>query len=203
MSRSIRSLKNEAVSFSVRESSTYASDQCGVWEGIAAFHRSHGTTSETGAMRDACEQRREGLVAYLASFPCQENQCGMAVLIKGRVAGVEFVSRAGAYSHIHGKLLGSYVMDIPMAPAGSSGPSEKKVVKILDRVMSATEERFPSVGAGEDCRFTAQGLVGSALACGNWYVHSAFFRSDRRSGNRDSSCERMSSMAMRRGYRRS
>ena len=199
MSCSIRSRKNLAVEASVRRHRSFVSDQREVWNDITALHRSHGTLSETGAMKDAFDARRRSMEAYLTGCPLQERQCGSAVLIKGSVAGIEFVSRPEAYRRLHEKLLGSYVMDIPMARAGESGPSEGKVRRIMERIMESAEERFPSVGLGEDCRYTAAGLVGSALAIDRWYLHTAFFRSER--SRRDSDHERMSSMNRRRGYR--
>lgn len=203
MSRSLRSRKNESVAFSVRTSRSYASDQGAVWDGIETFHRSHNTSSGTGAMKDAYESRRDSVESYQQHFTWQEGQCGMAVLLKGRVVGIEFLSLPDAYRQLHEKLLGSYIMDIPLARAGRSEPSVKKVQKIMERVMAAVEERFPSVGLGEDCRYTAQGLVGSALLCEGWYVHAAFFRDDsRKTTQGGSELERMSSLSRRRGYRR-
>lgn len=201
MSRSIRTRKNESVSRSLREEQSYCSDQGAVWDDIAAFHRSHGTSSGTGAMKDAYESRQAGMETYQRHFPCSEGQCGLAVLIKGRVAGIEFLSRPDAYRQVHTKLLGSYVMDIPLAKSGQSGPSEKKVQKIIERIIESQEERFPSVGLGNDCRYNIRGMVGSSLVCEEWYVHAAFFRNDQRSSSRDGD-NRMSSMSRRRDYRR-
>lgn len=201
MSRSIRTRKNESVSGSLREQRSYCSDQGAVWDDIATFHRSHGTSSGTGAMKDAYEARRGDMESFQRHFPWQEGQCGMAVLIKGRVAGIEFISLPVAYQQVHEKLLSSYVMDIPLARAGKSDPSAKKVQKIIERIMEGTEERYSSVGLGEDCRFTVQGMVGSALLCEEWYVHAAFFRSDRTSGTKQGEHEQMSSMSRRRSYR--
>ena len=151
-------------------------------------------------MKDAYEARREDLSSYQGAFPCQEGQCGLAVLIKGRVAGVEMVSRPDAYRQLHAKLLNSYAMDIPMARAGQSGPAVAKVQKILERMSEAEEKRFPSVGLGEDCRYTARGLLGSALVVEEWLVHLAFFRStDRQQGTGPN--DRMASLSRRRASR--
>lgn len=113
MSPSLRSRKNASVSYSLSESRSYRSDQGDVWESIEGFHSSHRTSSGTGAMKDAYEARREETNTYQAAFPCQDGQCCMAVLIKGRVAGVEMVSRPAAYRQLHENLLNSYAMDIP------------------------------------------------------------------------------------------
>lgn len=199
MSRSVRSMKSYSVSASLDRDQSYRSDQGAVWSGIEELHASQGTSSRTGAMKDSYDARRNDISSFEEAFVCLEGQCGMAVMIKGRVAGIEMVSRPEAYRQLHAKLIGSYAMDIPLAKSGKSGPDPAKVQKILERIMTAEEKRFPSVGLGEDCRYTAQGLVGSALSVDEWYVHMAFFRRDasQESGPR----ERMSSMSRRRSYR--
>ena len=200
MSPSLRSRKNASVSRSLEAAYSYRSDQGEVWNSIEELHAHHRTTSGTGAMKDSYEARRADLSSYQEAFPCQEGQCGMAVLIKGRVAGVELVSRPEAYRHLHAKLLNSYAMDIPMARAGQSGPAAAKVQKILERMSEAEERRFPSVGLGEDCRYTANGLLGSALLVEEWLVHLAFFRSNHRQQGTDPN-DRMAPLSSRRASR--
>ncbi|HIJ81427.1 MAG TPA: hypothetical protein HPP76_06950 [Desulfuromonadales bacterium] len=200
MSPSLRSRKNASVSFSLNESRGYRSDQGAVWESIEELHSSHRTSSGTGAMKDAYEARREDLSAYQDAFPCLDGQSGMAVLIKGRVAGIEMVSRPLAYQQLHAKLLNSYAMDIPQAPAGQSPAAIEKVRKILERMMEAEEKRFQSVGRGEDCRYTARGLLGSGLLVDEWFVHMAFFRTNERHRSRTTE-ERMAPMSHRRASR--
>ena len=100
---------------------------------------------------------------------------------------------------LHAKLIGSYAMDIPISLNGRSGPDLAKVRKIFDHIVAAEEKKFPSVGLGIDCRYTTQGLVGSALAVDEWYVHMAFFRTSTNQGREPR--EQMSSMSRRRAYR--
>lgn len=199
MSHSVRSLKSFTVSASLERERSYRSDQCAVWDGIEQLHASHGTSSGTGAMKDSFEARRHDIFSYQEAFSCQDGQCGLAVMIKGRVAGIEMVSRPEAYRQLHAKLIGSYAMDIPLARAGKSGPDPAKVRKILERIITAGEKRFPSVSLGEDCRYTARGIVGSALSVDDWYIHMAFFRSSGPQGS--GSRERMTSLSRRRAYR--
>ncbi|MEI6206744.1 MAG: DUF6569 family protein [Desulfuromonadales bacterium] len=199
MSSSIRHRKNRSVSASLKQDLGFSSDQGEVWQSIEELHVSHGTSSGTRAMRDSYEARQHDRASYEDSFTCLDGQCGIAVMIKGRVAGIELVSRPAAYRQLHAKLIGSYAMDIPLAQSGKSGPAPVKVKKILDIIMTAAEKRFASVGLGMDCRYSAEELVGSALAVDDWYVHMAFFR-----GNSSQTCEpreRMSSMSRRKAYR--
>lgn len=201
MPPSLRSRKNASVSYSLNESCSFRSDQGEVWGSIEALHASHRTSSGTGAMKDAYEAKREDLSSYLNAFPCQDGQCGMAVLIKGRVAGIEMVSRPAAYAQLHAKLMNSYAMDIPLARSGQSGPALAKVQKILERMQAAEEQRFPSVGLGEDCRYTAKGLLGSALVAEEWLVHLAFFRNNARQQEGHDPHDRMAPLSRRRASR--
>ena len=199
MSRSVRSVKSFSVSASLDREQSYRSDQGAVWDGIEELHASHGTSSSTRSMKDSYDARRQDIETFENAFVCQDNQCGLAVMIKGIVAGIELVSRPDAYRKLHTKLIGSYAMDIPMATSGKSGPELAKVQKILERIVAAEEKRFPSVGLGNDCRFKVRGLVGSGLDVDDWHVHLAFFRVNDIREHRPN--ERMSSMSRRRAYR--
>jgi len=199
MSCSVRSVKSCSVSESLERDQSYRSDQRAVWNGIEELHASQGTSSSTRSMKDSYDARKQDISSFERAFACQDGQCGMAVMIKGRVAGIEMVSRPDAYRQLHVKLIGSYAMDIPMARSGKSGPDPAKVQKILERIMAAKEKHFPSVGLGMDCRYSAKDLVGSALTVDDWYVHMAFFRAGTSQGREPR--ERMSSMSRRRAYR--
>jgi hypothetical protein len=199
MSRSVRTVKSCSVSASLSRDQSYRSDQGAVWNGIEELHASHGTSSSTRAMKDSYDARRHDISAYQEAFACLANQCGIAVMIKGRVAGIELVSRPDAYRQLHDKLIGSYAIDIPQFRAGKSGPDPAKMRTILERIMTAEEKRFTSVGLGEDCRYTAKDLVGSALTVDDWYVHIAFFRGN--STRVSEPREQMTSMSRRRAYR--
>jgi hypothetical protein len=143
MSRSVRSVKSISVSASLERDRSYRSDQGAVWSGIEELHASHGTSSGTRAMKDSYEARRDDISSYQEAFACSDSQCGLAVMIKGKVAGIELVSRPEAYRQLHDKLIGSYAMDIPLSRAGQGGPNPDKVRKILDQIMAAQEKRFP------------------------------------------------------------
>ena len=180
MSPSLRSRKNISVASSLKSSGRFRSDQGDIWNGIAEMHNRHGTDSQTGAMKDIYERKRQDIGVYQHAFPCHDRQCGIVVLIKGRVAGVEMVSQPEIYRQLHDKLINSYAMDIPMSLSGKSGPKMIKVKKIMERIKDAKEERFPSVALGEDCRYTARELIGSALVVDTCIIHLAFFRTAHR-----------------------
>jgi hypothetical protein len=199
MSSSIRNRKNRSVSSSLDQNRGYSSNQGEVWDSIDELHTRHGTSSGTRAMKDSYEARQHDISSYQDAFATLDAQCGIAVMIKGRVAGIELVSRPDAYRQLHAKLIGSYAMDIPLAQPGKSGPAPAKVHKMLEIIKMAEEKKFASVGLGDDCRYTVEELVGSALAVDDWCMHIAFFRvnSSQTRGPR----ERMSSMSHRRAYR--
>jgi len=105
-----------------------------------------------------------------------------------------------AYHQPNAKLLNSYAMDIPQSLPGKSPANISKVRKILERMMGADELRFPSVGSGEDCRYTAHGLLGSGLLVEEWFVHMAFFRTTERQRSTATN-DRMAPLSRRRASR--
>ena len=58
MARSLRSKKQASVTRNVRETKSYRSDQGDVWNDVSSLHADLGTSSRTGAMRDAYEFRK-------------------------------------------------------------------------------------------------------------------------------------------------
>lgn len=56
-----RALKSRSVSASLKTQRGFASDQCEVWDSVAEMHAEVGTSSPTGAMRDAFTSHRNRL----------------------------------------------------------------------------------------------------------------------------------------------
>lgn len=192
MHRAARSYKMQSVTSSLRMQASYQSDQAGVWDQINELHTSANTQSSTGAMRDAYEQRRQDLNMYLGAFDCVDHQRGCLVFIGGKVAGLDVVSRSDAYAGLHDKLMRSYAMDALVGEgAHSDGSFEEAGHAFLDVIASCTEQRFPSVGLGEDCRYQGSLVVGAILDVDTCVVHAAFFVVD--PDERRSRSERMAS----------
>jgi hypothetical protein len=183
MSPNLRAMNKRAVATSLRESGEFRSDQGAVWNAVHCMAKDAGTASETGAMKDMYEAKKEDLDAYLKAFSCLPAQKGMLVLIGGEAVGFDFVSRTQAFSTLHAKLVKSYAMEAwikgrkkAKKAAGEGREAIEKAKAFLDEAAGCEEKDYESVGKGRDLRFTGDKLVGSALAVEEHVVHMAFFR---------------------------
>jgi hypothetical protein len=176
MARNIRARKNRSVSASLNQSSSFRSDQGEIWQEIDALCESAGVHSDTGAMRDVYEGKKQDLHRCMEAFPRIDKQRGLAFLIDRAVVGIDIVSRTDAYSDLHNKLLRSYVIDsMPRNVEGHRRPSSDAVGQFIDQIFGCSESSFPSVGLGTDFRFERREVCGSALVCEDTCIHAAFF----------------------------
>jgi hypothetical protein len=176
MARKIRAAKNRSVSASLNQSNSFRSDQGAIWEEIDALSESAGVHSDTGAMRDVYEGKKQELQESLEAFPSIEKQRGLVFLIDGAVVGMELLSRPEAYSDVHNKLLGSYLVDAtPGKVESHRHPDPGAVGRFIDQLLGCSESSFPSVGLGTDFRLEHRELCGSALIFEDTCIHAAFF----------------------------
>lgn len=176
MERSIRARKVRSVSESLKQSGEFRSDQREIWDGIDALCQTAGVRSETQAMRDVYDGKKQALHGAMEAFPGIENQCGLFFLLDGKVLGMDLISRPEAYSGIHDKLVKSYVIDaLPRNFEPTRVPPPKAVELFVQQIFDCSEESFPSLGLGTDFRFARGELCGSALIHGDTCIHTAFF----------------------------
>ena len=198
LSPKVRGAKVASVSQSLEEDRAFASDQSAVWDGIAERQACARVNSPTGAMRDVYKARQGNLDEYLKAFKPIERQKGLLVIINGKAAGFDVVSRAPAYGVLHDRLARSYALDAMLERGKGTAADYKAVgVQFISDAGKCTEKIYPSVGLGWDYRFEGDGLVGSALALKEEVIHMAFFRCpDETEDQRP-----ISSYRMRRGFR--
>ncbi|MBN1547655.1 MAG: hypothetical protein JW902_13475, partial [Syntrophaceae bacterium] len=132
--------------------------------------------SSTGAMRDVHEAREHDLEAYLDHFPLTPEQKGLLVMVNGKVAGLDILSRTEAFRVIHPKLIKSYIMDaILEKPAKGKESTQEKAKAFLGDILLCEEQRYDSIGYGQDYRYEGKKIVGSALVHEGAVIHMAFF----------------------------
>ena len=171
--RQIRLSMKRSILASMQAGGGVHADQRAVWAEVEMLGRKHKTTSRTQAMRDVYAAKRADLDLVLAAFPCCEGQVGVLVLDGSRVVGLDFVSQARQYAHVHARLLRSYVLE---ALVGGGEPGDTAVADaFLERVASLQGEPFKSVGLGSDVRYAGEGIVGHALVHDGHVVHASFF----------------------------
>lgn len=133
-------------------------------------------------------------------FSIIAGQTGILAIIGGKVAGLDMLSSAKAYSRLHDKLVKSYAME---AIAGKTAKGkrrdsaiQKKATEFLTGLPQCEEKKFKSVGLGDDYRYKAAHVVGSALVHQDCVPHASFFLIES-----DKKDVRMTNLSRRRQYR--
>ena len=179
--QTIRRNKLASVNASLRAERGFTSDQGRVWADIDQLHAAAGFASPTRAMRDMLEARKASIAEYLEAFRPVEGQRGLLAVIDGVAAGFDLLSRPASYARLHGKLVGSYVMDAIYTEAAGAAPASPVAKTLarefLDSAAECAGQKHKSIGHGWDHRYQAPSLVGAALVHEEEVIHAAFFRS--------------------------
>jgi len=178
MEMKVRRSKMRSVSDSLKAGTGHTSDQGQVWEEIQALHAKAAHMSPTHAMHDLFVEREKELSGALAAFTAEPGQHGLLVSIRGRAVGCDVLSRADAYSRLHGKLIRSYVLDALLEEPGEVKADEPQAREFLTSAAKCREERFQSVGCGESVRLQNGHTAGAALLHEGTVIHVALFRFD-------------------------
>jgi hypothetical protein len=194
-----RARKSKSVTHSLFKKKGHVSNQGEVWQSVAQMHDQAGTSSPTGAMKDMYAGLKDRIDNGLGAFPAEENQRGLAVMIDGRVAGMDIVSRAPGYARLHEKLVKSYLVDglINRKEEKPVENAKAEVERFLACIRECTESAHPTPGLGEDYRYTGKTVVGSALVREETTVHVAFFASEEKEDRE----EKFASLRGRRRFR--
>ena len=107
----------------------------------------------------------------------------MIVLRNGRVEGCDVLSRPEAYRQLHDRLVRSYALDALVDEAPNKKESNDADPSPAARAFLVSAEQaettpHQSVGLGEDHRFRALQLAGSALVVDGQVIHLALFAND-------------------------
>jgi hypothetical protein len=202
LAHKIRSSKSRSVQRSLSSVGKHYSDQNEVWEGISKLQAKAESDSPTAAMHDTFEAQQGQLDDCLRAFLRQEGQVGVIVIIAGRVAGLDLVSRPEVYARLHDKLIRSYVLDALLDKPEDSKPNADPIAMVRQFITAAEdakEEVFDSVSYGKDYRYTQSELTGSALVHDGKLIHAAFLSIDEKEGADD--VMHLASLRHRRRYR--
>jgi hypothetical protein len=184
MSANLRKLKSQAVTTSLRHGDNFRADQGMVWEGIESqFGRLAAAPSPTMSMADLYERVADSSDEYLKAFYPVDQQLGMAVLIDGQIAGLEFLARFDAFKKTHSKLVNSYVLDALETKESvgekASNASKPTVLNVLKAAAEARIEKRKSVALGNDLRLESDRLIGAGLAFDENLLQMSIFLKDR------------------------
>jgi hypothetical protein len=212
MHKSMRAVNVQQVNLNLVASNEFRSNQGEIWDKVAELHCDMQVPSKTGAMRDVFEAKGADLDAYLKSFKAAEGGKGILAFIDGRPAGLDFVSSDKAFAALFPKLVKSYAMEAMLLRErrkagrgkGEAGkdrtkPGPDAAREFLKRAAACEEKKYESVGLGWSYRFSAPGVVGSALTFNEKVVHMAFFGLDEAGAAEDMGS--MAGISRRRSFR--
>ncbi|WP_256623645.1 ARPP-1 family domain-containing protein [Methanolobus chelungpuianus] len=200
MSHRTRKNRSASVTRNLVNEMSFRSDQAQVWENIHTEASFVNASSSTGAMRDTFEHLRPKLEDYIKAFPIGGRQNGFVVFICGRPVGVEMISSSDKYALLHEKLIRSYATEALYCEGEGCSVTTDKAIDFLNKAMTCTFERYPSLGMGEDYRFVGKDMIGSALVVNEIAVHCAFFRMENVSGQQPESAAYMLDSRRRREF---
>ena len=107
----LRRLKNERVRERLAAGQQPRAAQGEVWEEIAAKSARHGAHSDTGALHDVFEHRRDLIDRSAREIEMKCSQVGMLAAIGGRFVVLDYISDVEAFAELHDPLVAGYALD--------------------------------------------------------------------------------------------
>ena len=166
----LRSMKNRAARESVAAGRAPRAVQGAVWDEVAHKAARMNVASATGAMNDIYAGRRERLAEFQDAVRLHDGQTGALVLIDGRPAVLDHVSRPEVFAALHAPLVQGYALDALESGDGHGAPATEVADAFLERVMDARITEHDGIGLGRDARFAEAGVAGAALVAGDELV---------------------------------
>lgn len=176
----LRAAKAEQVRASLRMHGGHHADQGDIWERVGTYEAAHNVRSATGSLADVFDGRKETFDAFLESFTPDPAANGMGVYIGGTLASIDIFNTREVCQEYVPKLVRGAAMEAWPLPAPGKPLSEAEarftLLDALDRLQAADRETFPGVGVGEEDRFEAGGMTGSALRHLGALIHLSALR---------------------------
>lgn len=138
-------------------------DQGEVWDEVAALLGRHRSRSPTRAMSDVYEERRRELVRLAGSVRLHDHQIGTLVAIGGRFRVLDLVGRPEVFGELHGPLVQGYTLDALGERSEEPAPLVDRAQEFVSHVVRTEAETSEALGLGQGLRFSADGVIGSAL----------------------------------------
>lgn len=175
---SLRQRLNKHVTAHRRATGMPLSDQADVWDGVEAELVAASAQSSTRAMHAVYEGKRPTFERLERKLSYVEGASGIACAVGGRLAFVEVFDRPTVCQRVWPRLVRSLASDAGPRDYSYVPPSSESVRRILDGVVTANVEEYPSPGVGRDVRISSPQLSGSALVADGVIIHCSLFASD-------------------------
>jgi len=177
----LRGMKNRAARASVHAGTGPRAMQGEVWAEVAEKSERMNVHSNTGAMHDIYDGRRGRLDEFLSAIALHEGQTGALVLIAGRPAVLDHVSRPDVFAALHAPLVQGYALDALENSNGTDAPSRpgtRTAEAFLRHVLRARITEHDGIGLGRDLRFAQTRVAGAGLVVGDELVQLTAFPQD-------------------------
>lgn len=149
------------------------SDQGEVWNEVRKFHKTAGTDSPTGAMKDSLDNISFDLEQYVELLKSNEDRNGFIAFINGRIAGMEFISRVRSFKNLEEKVIRSLASEAIFNSSEITENTDYKaeIYAFIQNLKKASCGKFKSVELGDDIRIKGESLSGSALVYKDELIH--------------------------------
>jgi hypothetical protein len=171
----LRAMKNRAAHASLVADQEPRAVQHAVWNEVAEKAERLHVASNTGAMHDIYDGRRERLEEFRHAIRLHDAQTGALVLVGGRPAVFDYVSRPDAFAALHGPLVQGYALDALEVGVDSPASSRAVADAFLARVLTARVTQRDGIGLGRDLRFAERNVSGAGLLAGDELVQLTAF----------------------------
>jgi hypothetical protein len=180
----LRRLKNRQARVAVLQNLEPRASQGAVWAEVAHKSERMATQSQTGAMHDIYDGRREQLTAFRETVRLHDDQAGALVCIAGEPAVIDYVSRPDAFAALHGPLLQGYGLDALEADVTDADADPAVAQTFLDAALGARVSQRDGISMGVEIRFTDPTVGGAGLVVGQELVQlTAFAEHERGRGS--------------------
>jgi hypothetical protein len=171
---SLRSLKHQSVTASLRNRGDYTSDQSSVWGNIRDKMRRMSSPSPTMSMSDMYESSvsRDEEARLEEGVRPQPGQVGYFAYVREGFAGADVFGTSDLCRAKLAKLLRGHYLD---ALDSHVEFPRLSVEQVIAQLRGAVPEQFAAVGKGAELRFEAAGVQGACTLVGETIPHLAVF----------------------------
>ena len=181
-----RAVQKATVTYDVRESGSFRSDQHAVWDEVSETLGELGVHSSTSDFGEGRERVAHRLEEFVEAIRPAENQIGAIFLNAQGILGLEMIGTPVLFSKVCDKVTRSFAFESLGAP-DINGASTEAAKQWWHTVLQAGFTKHDSPGAGEDIRVGTEELIGSGLIWNQILMHFSCFPNMRRQSQRRAS----------------